>query len=311
MKVRTMTSTNRSVKQSKPSGNGSHTGHRPSRRKITPSPYCQRKSVPNRVAALLLLIPGGAMMLWLIVLIRLTSKGPAIYRQLRVGKHGKTFTMYKLRTMYDGAEAGTGPVWTVYGDRRITLVGRFLRRFHLDELPQLINVIRGEMDLVGPRPERPEFAGVLAQQIPGYLQRLAVRPGITGLAQINLWPDETLDCVRRKLALDLEYLETANLSMDLRVLLCTLLRMFGVAGDRATRLMGMRRVPNVWLKPNGSNGKMVTPDLIARPRADLHRVNGSGGNGRASEPEHDSRVRHALTPPAGRGEPDDSMDAKN
>jgi hypothetical protein len=126
--------------------------------------------------------------------------------------------------MRHDAEVRTGPAWTQSSDPRVTPIGHFLRKFHLDELPQLFNVLRGEMSLVGPRPERPEFVDVLSRQIPGYSNRLAVLPGITGLAQLNLPPDSDLDSVRRKVALDVEYIQTANLWMDLRLILCTALR---------------------------------------------------------------------------------------
>jgi lipopolysaccharide/colanic/teichoic acid biosynthesis glycosyltransferase len=142
----------------------------------------------------------------LILLVRCTSRGPGIYSQVRVGKDGLIFTMYKLRSMRCDAEAQTGAVWAgVKHDPRMTYVGYWLRRLHLDELPQLVNVVYGHMSLVGPRPERPEFVELLAEEVPGYLDRLMVKPGITGLAQINLPPDTDLDSVRRKLVLDREY----------------------------------------------------------------------------------------------------------
>jgi lipopolysaccharide/colanic/teichoic acid biosynthesis glycosyltransferase len=192
---------------------------------------------------------GGALLLLaapligiLIAAIRLTSAGPGIYRQRRVGLGGRNFTMFKLRTMRIDAETRTGPVWACgMRDPRMTPLGRWLRRLHLDELPQLYNVARGEMALVGPRPERPEFVGVLAAKIPGYLDRLAVKPGITGLAQINLPPDTDLASVRRKLVLDQEYIQTAGLLLDLRIVLCTLLRLAGLRGGQGVQLLGLRR----------------------------------------------------------------------
>ena len=154
----------------------------------------------------------------LVLIVRLNSRGPGIFRQVRVGKRGRTFTMYKLRSMRIDAEAKTGPAWSpTGGDPRVTRLGYWLRRLHLDELPQLFNVVRGEMSLVGPRPERPEFVEVLAEQIPGYLNRLMVQPGITGLAQINLPPDTDLDSVRRKLILDCEYIRSASSWLDFRI----------------------------------------------------------------------------------------------
>lgn len=186
----------------------------------------------------------------LMLIVRLTSRGPGIYRQLRVGKEGRTFWIYKIRTMRADAERETGPVWTSEDDPRITPVGRILRRFHLDELPQIVNVLKGEMTLIGPRPERPEFCQVLARAIPGYLQRYRVLPGITGLAQINLPPDTDLDSVRRKLVLDLEYIQNGNLWLDLRILLCTGLKMLGFPGLRIAALLRLTRTVRIpdWMK---------------------------------------------------------------
>lgn len=186
----------------------------------------------------------------LVLLVRMTSRGPGIYRQLRVGKEGRTFWIYKIRTMRADAERETGPVWTSEDDPRITPVGRILRRFHLDELPQILNVLKGEMTLIGPRPERPEFCQTLAVAIPGYLQRYRVLPGITGLAQINLPPDTDLDSVRRKLVLDLEYIEKGNLWLDLRILLCTGLKMLGFPGLKIAALLRLTRTVRIpdWMR---------------------------------------------------------------
>jgi lipopolysaccharide/colanic/teichoic acid biosynthesis glycosyltransferase len=197
------------------------------------------------LAAAVLLIPGLPAIVILVVLVRLTSRGPGIFRQRRVGRDGNVFTMYKLRTMTEDAEEKTGAVWTVRNDQRITPLGYWLRKLHLDELPQLINVLRGEMSLVGPRPERPEFVDVLEKEIPGYLKRLAVLPGVTGLAQINLPPDDGLDSVRRKQHLDLLYIESADLWLDLRMMACTSLRLFGIRGETATRWMRLERTADL------------------------------------------------------------------
>lgn len=207
----------------------------------TPSAYFRWKAVIDRLLAAILLIPGLPIIGLLVLLVRLTSRGPGIYRQDRVGKHGREFRMYKIRTMARDAEARTGPVWSQANDARATLVGRALRKLHLDEFPQLFNVLRGEMSLVGPRPERPEFVSLLVKQIPGYLNRLAVMPGITGLAQINLPPDSDFDSVRHKLVLDLEYIKHAGPLLDIRMFLCTSLRLLGLSGDLAMRIMGLRR----------------------------------------------------------------------
>lgn len=168
--------------------------------------------------ALFTLLP---LLLLLMALIRLTSRGPAIYAQDRVGRHGRVFRMYKLRSMPHEIERETGAVWAGVRDNRATLLGRYLRALHLDELPQLLNVIRGEMSLVGPRPERPEFTHRLAREISGYLRRLDVRPGITGLAQINLPPDSNIDSVRRKTALDTHYVNRRSAWLDVRIMAAT------------------------------------------------------------------------------------------
>jgi lipopolysaccharide/colanic/teichoic acid biosynthesis glycosyltransferase len=164
----------------------------------------------------------------LVLLVRATSAGPGIYHQRRVGKDGRVFLVYKIRTMRQDAEKKTGPVWSSQGrDPRVTGVGRWLRALHLDELPQLFNVARGEMALIGPRPERPEFVEVLQGRIPRYLDRLVVVPGITGLAQVNLPPDEALEGVRLKTIADLEYIRRASPMMDAKILVATVLRLFG------------------------------------------------------------------------------------
>lgn len=231
------------------------------------SVYLRCKSLIDRAVTLVLLVPGLPLIGLLVILIRLTSRGPGIYSQVRVGQGGKEFTMYKLRSMRRDAEAKSGPVWSAPGsDSRVTRLGYWLRKLHLDELPQLFNVLRGEMSLIGPRPERPEFVKVLSESIPEYMDRLRVAPGITGLAQINLPPDTDLDSVRRKLVLDLEYIRTANLWLDSRMFLCTLLRLIGIKGNTAMRLMWLTRVVP-WEKGMGGASPLavveVTPELIA------------------------------------------------
>jgi lipopolysaccharide/colanic/teichoic acid biosynthesis glycosyltransferase len=175
----------------------------------------------------------------LMVLVRLTSPGSALYRQVRVGKDGAEFWIYKIRTMYANAEAVGGAQWARPNDSRITPIGRALRFLHLDELPQLINVVRGEMSLIGPRPERPEIIADLVISVPEYKERLKVLPGITGLAQINLPADESVDEVPKKVALDCEYIERGNAYLDLRILICTALRMLGIRHGRAPRWLGV------------------------------------------------------------------------
>jgi lipopolysaccharide/colanic/teichoic acid biosynthesis glycosyltransferase len=203
--------------------------------------YLEATRIAHRVLAMILIVPAAPLIAAAMVLIRATSRGPAIYRQSRVGLGGRHFQLLKLRTMTHNAEADTGPVWTAIKDPRITRLGRFLRKLHLDELPQLWNVVRGEMALIGPRPERPEFVVKLAAAIPDYVERLAALPGVTGLAQITLPPDLTLECVRRKLTEDIRYIETANLFLDFRILLCTALRATGLPGGVAARATGFRQ----------------------------------------------------------------------
>lgn len=209
--------------------------------RITPSSYFRWKRSVDCILAAIALIPALPLIGLLVLLVRLTSRGPGIYRQVRVGKQGRLFTMYKIRSMAANAEAGTGAVWAKRRDPRVTLIGRILRALHLDELPQLFNVLQGEMSLVGPRPERPEFVRTLSAKIPGYCDRLAVSPGITGLAQLNLPPDTDLNSVRRKLFLDLEYVAHGGLFLELRLLACTFLRAMKVHGPLVLRLFCLHR----------------------------------------------------------------------
>ncbi len=169
-----------------------------------------------------LLLVLGPVILFFAVLIKLTSKGQAFFKQARVGKSGKLFEIIKLRTMQTGAEKATGPVWARRRDSRITKLGSFLRKTHIDEFPQLINVLRGEMSLIGPRPERPFFVNRFRREIPNYEMRLAVKPGITGLAQVRYKYDESLADVRNKLTYDLVYVKRMSWGMDTRILLWTL-----------------------------------------------------------------------------------------
>lgn len=194
------------------------------------------------------------LILLLVLLVRATSKGPALLLQERVGLNGHVFRIVKLRSMYEDAEQWTGAVWASEDDPRVTPLGRYLRKLHLDELPQLWNVAKGEMSFIGPRPERPEFVDGLIEQIQGYEGRLAVLPGVTGLAQVNLPPDQTSDCVRRKIELDLEYIFTAEPSLDLRITVCTMLKMLGVPRERSAKLSHIFREPS----------KMPAPLVAAR-----------------------------------------------
>jgi lipopolysaccharide/colanic/teichoic acid biosynthesis glycosyltransferase len=205
------------------------------------TPYLTGRRLGNRLLALLLLVAAAPIIAILALAIRVTSPGPVFFRQVRVGKGGRPFTMLKLRTMIEGAESLRPGAWTRAEDPRITAFGRRLRLWHLDELPQLANVVRGEMALVGPRPERPEIAAELGRLVDGYEHRQRVLPGIVGLSQINLPPDTSIDSVRRKLRLDLEYLRTAGPALDLRMIAWSCARLIGVPFDLATGYLGLAR----------------------------------------------------------------------
>ncbi len=199
--------------------------------KVIPPPaswYLRVKTLTDFLFAAALVILTIPLVLIAALLIKLTSKGPALFTQKRVGRDGRIYTIYKLRTMYDNCEKQSGPQWSRAGDPRITPLGRLLRRSHIDELPQLWNVLKGEMSLVGPRPERPEFVEVLMKDLPLYRERLRVRPGMTGLAQVQLPPDTDLASVRRKLACDLYYVYHVRLSLDLKVVLGTAFYLAGI-----------------------------------------------------------------------------------
>ncbi len=156
------------------------------------------------------------------LVIRLTSPGPVLYRQKRVGLKNIPFTLYKFRSMRVDAEAKTGPVWATKDDPRVTRVGRVIRKLRIDELPQLFNVLKGEMALVGPRPERPEFVKALSERIPFYKQRHFVRPGITGWAQINHKYGDTVEDAITKLEYDLYYIKNMSLGLDAFIIFHTI-----------------------------------------------------------------------------------------
>ena len=172
------------------------------------------------------------LMLLVAVAVKLTSQGPILFRQTRTGQGGKEFVLYKFRSMYASAEATTGPVWATKDDPRVTRFGRFLRRSRLDELPQFFNVLFGDMSIVGPRPERPEFVRVLTEQIPYYRQRHCVKPGITGWAQINHKYGDTLEDTIRKLEYDLYYIKNLSPSLDAYIIFQTLKTMLLARGSQ-------------------------------------------------------------------------------
>ncbi len=193
-----------------------------------PTPAWERhtKRLIDISASLVVLMIGLPLWLAIGLAVRLNSPGPAIYRQTRTGQHGQAFTMYKYRTMRSDAERDTGPVWATKNDRRVTSLGKWLRAFRLDEIPQFVNVLKGEMSLVGPRPERPAFVEKLARDIPLYSRRHRVKPGITGLAQVKWGYDSDLEDVRQKLKYDLLYIEHMSLRIDFQILLQTLRAVF-------------------------------------------------------------------------------------
>jgi sugar transferase (PEP-CTERM system associated) len=160
-------------------------------------------------------------MLLVAALVRVSSPGPALFRQQRVGKNDVVFTLYKFRSMYRDAEAASGAVWAKKDDPRITPAGKWLRRLRLDELPQLFNVLKGDMSIVGPRPERPEFVNELAQHIPYYRQRHCVKPGITGWAQINLKYGDSIEDTITKLEYDLYYIKNLAPALDALIMFHT------------------------------------------------------------------------------------------
>ena len=155
------------------------------------------------------------------VLVRLDSPGPVLYRQQRIGLHGERFTLFKFRSMRVDAEASGDPRWAQQQDPRVTRVGRFIRAMRIDELPQLINVLLGEMSMIGPRPERPHFVEQLSRVIPLYRQRAYVKPGITGWAQVNYPYGASVEDAREKLAYDLYYVKNRSLLLDLLILFAT------------------------------------------------------------------------------------------
>jgi exopolysaccharide biosynthesis polyprenyl glycosylphosphotransferase len=179
------------------------------------------KRAMDRILSLTAILLGLPVLLFIALLVRVTSKGPVIYRQERVGKGGKNFMMLKFRTMTVDAEKGTGAVWAQKNDPRVTPVGGILRKTHFDELPQLFNVLKGDMSIVGPRPERPEIVAKLKKSITDYERRLEILPGITGLAQVLHRADESLSDVRKKVKYDILYIKKMCWWMELRIMAST------------------------------------------------------------------------------------------
>jgi exopolysaccharide biosynthesis polyprenyl glycosylphosphotransferase len=190
------------------------------------------KRVGDTLAAAALLAAALPAMLVVAVLVKLTSPGPCLYSQVRVGRDGRSFRLWKFRSMRCDAEAASGPVWAARNDPRVTPLGRLLRRSRLDELPQLWNVVRGDMSLVGPRPERPVFVARFHETIPFYVKRLAVRPGLTGWAQVWHRYDETEADVTEKLQYDLFYIKHWSVLLDLQIAIKTIATVLTGNGSR-------------------------------------------------------------------------------
>ncbi|NLG17543.1 MAG: sugar transferase [Fibrobacter sp.] len=188
-----------------------------------PAWEAQIKRLMDISVAFSVLAIGAPFWLILAAIIRFSSSGPAVYKQIRVGRNGRNFTMYKFRSMYSDAEKYSGPQWASEDDPRITPVGRFIRKTRLDEIPQFINVLKGEMSLVGPRPERPFFVEQLKKEIPWYVRRIKMKPGITGWAQVKHKYDASIEDVKQKVIYDLYYFENMSLNLDLKILLRTFL----------------------------------------------------------------------------------------
>jgi sugar transferase (PEP-CTERM system associated) len=179
------------------------------------------QNMMNFLVAGIGLVVASPLMLLTALAVRLTSPGPILYRQVRVGLNGTLFTVFKFRSMRADAEAGTGAVWASKDDPRVTAVGKIIRKIRFDELPQIVNVLRGEMSIVGPRPERPEFVKMLSEKIPYYRQRHCIRPGITGWAQINFKYGDTLEDTVTKLEYDLYYIKNMTPGLDMYIIFDT------------------------------------------------------------------------------------------
>src|SRR5262245_13234451 len=249
--------------------------------------YSFVKRALDLTAALVALVVLMPLMLLIALAIRLDSAGPIFYTQERVGlnrrrgparpsgsqesllsRFGRPFKIYKFRSMVSDAEAGTGAVWATREDPRVTRLGRLLRRTHLDELPQFFNVVRGDMSIVGPRPERPEIVDRLVVLIPQYEQRFGVLPGITGLAQVEYTYDHSLQTATRKLEFDLYYIRRRSTLLDLKLMLATLRVMVRARGGGA-------HVPDYEARLVGrANGSVAPPAAIPVTTAAVNAANG-------------------------------------
>ncbi len=184
--------------------------------------YLQFKPLVDYVLSFVGLIVALPLLIVVAIIIKVTSPGPIFYMQERVGRNDRLFKIIKFRSMYMGAESQTGPVWAGRNDARTTSFGKFLRKTHIDEFPQIINVLKGDMSIIGPRPERPHFVDKFKDEIHGYSFRMTVRPGITGLAQCYHRYDETIRDVERKLRYDALYIRKMCWTLDMKIILKTL-----------------------------------------------------------------------------------------
>lgn len=193
--------------------------------------YDAWKRLFDILASIILLTFAVPLMLILSLIVRMSSPGPAIYCQTRLTTGRRVFTIFKFRTMVSDAESKSGAVWASKEDPRVTKIGRFMRKTRLDELPQLMNILIGDMSLIGPRPERPEIAVELQQKFPDFMKRCEVPAGLTGLAQVSSGYADSIDSYTDKLKHDLEYVEHRSILLDFRILLKTV--MVVITGDGA------------------------------------------------------------------------------
>jgi putative colanic acid biosynthesis UDP-glucose lipid carrier transferase len=180
------------------------------------------KEAEDYILAAIMLVFASPLMLLIAIGVKLSSSGPALYKQKRVGWNGQEFTMYKFRSMPLEAEKETGPVWASKMDNRATRFGAFLRQTSLDELPQLFNVLKGEMSLIGPRPERPMFVDKYKDEVPHYMKKHLVKAGMTGWAQVHGWRGNT--CLHTRIEHDLYYIENWSLWLDIKIIIMTVFR---------------------------------------------------------------------------------------
>jgi lipopolysaccharide/colanic/teichoic acid biosynthesis glycosyltransferase len=213
------------------------------------------------VTAMLLVVVGPVILL-ASLLIKLTSRGPVLYRQTRLGLRGRPFTILKLRTMVPNRQQQAGAIWSDPKDNRITRLGRVLRASKIDELPQLWNVFRGDMSLVGPRPEWTEFVAGLEDAVPAYQERVQVLPGLSGLAQVQLPPPTDLESVRKKVECDLYYVKNWSLGLDLRILAATPLYILRVPPALIRQLLALPGLEAPY-SPEGFGSPALVPAASA------------------------------------------------